>query len=296
MAPHISIIMPVFNSESFIEESISSVLNQSYTNFTLIIINDGSTDSSMSIVNKFTDSRIKIFSIKNSGVSAARNYGIKKITHTDFIAFIDSDDIWNFKKLEKQVSFFSKLPSKKNLIFSARRNFTDKNKIIGNYVYIKLFQDDSANLFVYDYITTSSVMLNYSAIFKKMNIFNVDFNGTEDWFAWLNLVHLKNYNIKYIDDFLVDYRISPISLSSNKTRHFDEELKVISRLSEFNCNINIIKLSHLHLSIRKLVFSVVNLRFRTTFFIFCEIIKKRYLINPLIKKYLSFLILMKLKK
>src|SRR5690606_18531829 len=91
--PLISIVVPVYNSEKYLPECIESILNQNYANIELIIVNDGSTDNSLSIAEKFSenDSRIKILSQRNSGVSAARNLGIS-IAQGDYIGFVDSDD------------------------------------------------------------------------------------------------------------------------------------------------------------------------------------------------------------
>lgn len=95
-----SIIIPLYNKENHIEDTLKSVLNQTFTDFEIIIINDGSTDNSLDKANTLKDSRIKIFTIKNQGVSYARNYGIKK-ANADYIAFLDADDLWLSNHLEE---------------------------------------------------------------------------------------------------------------------------------------------------------------------------------------------------
>ena len=87
----ISIILPLYNSEKTIYNTIKSILNQTYKNFELLIINDGSTDNSLSICNSFNDSRIRIINQDNSGVSSARNNGLRNIKG-DYFCFVDSDD------------------------------------------------------------------------------------------------------------------------------------------------------------------------------------------------------------
>ncbi|HCY26764.1 MAG TPA: hypothetical protein DHV00_00145, partial [Alteromonas macleodii] len=96
----VSVIMPAYNSSSFIEESISSILDQTFENLELIIIDDGSTDETLSIAKKWaeTDNRIVVLSQKNKGVSAARNTAISKATG-EILAFCDSDDVWYPNKL-----------------------------------------------------------------------------------------------------------------------------------------------------------------------------------------------------
>jgi glycosyltransferase involved in cell wall biosynthesis len=290
MSDHVSIIMPVYNAENFITESISSVLNQSFTNFTLIVIDDGSTDSSVSLIKKFNDQRIKLYLIANSGVAAARNFGISKTSNSEYIAFIDADDIWHAEKLNLQIKKIKNLPSNKNITFTARRNFIEKGKYIQNFRYTKLFENDTDNLKIYNYITTSSVLLNYCSSFKHIKIFDEDFTSGEDWLAWINLLQFNNYKVYYIDEYLVDYRVSQFSLSSNKINQFNEELKVIIQSSLFTSNFNIIKLAHLHLGIRKSLYYLKKLNFPNLFRVSFELVKEKYLFNPFIGKYFLFLL------
>ena len=104
-----SIIIPLYNKEKDIEKTISSVLEQTFNDFEIIIVNDGSTDKSEEIVKGIKDERITIFSKKNEGVSSARNFGVKK-PNTSFIAFLDGDDYWYPNHLENLFSIISKHP------------------------------------------------------------------------------------------------------------------------------------------------------------------------------------------
>ena len=108
--PIVSVVIPLFNKEESIKECINSVLNQSFQNFEIIIINDGSTDNSLDIVEKIIDPRIKIYSQANAGVSAARNHGTKQ-SSTELIAFLDADDLWMPFFLENILSLFREFPS-----------------------------------------------------------------------------------------------------------------------------------------------------------------------------------------
>lgn len=98
--PVFSIIIPLYNKEKYIQNTIESALNQTFKDFEIIVVNDGSTDSSLATVKQIEDSRIKIFSIKNGGVSRARNFGIEK-AKSDLIAFLDADDLWYSQHLER---------------------------------------------------------------------------------------------------------------------------------------------------------------------------------------------------
>lgn len=105
--PLVSIVMPLYDTEKYLQETIDSVLEQSYENWELIIVDDCSKDNSFSIAlqNSVDDSRIRVYQQKNNeGAAAARNRAIQ-VAKGDYLAFIDSDDIWLSNKLEKQISF-----------------------------------------------------------------------------------------------------------------------------------------------------------------------------------------------
>ena len=92
--------MPLYNKQDYILKCVSSILSQTYSQFELIVINDGSTDNSLSEIDKLTDQRLRIISQANAGVSTARNNGVKEARY-DYIAFIDADDWWDKNFLEE---------------------------------------------------------------------------------------------------------------------------------------------------------------------------------------------------
>ncbi|WP_167352259.1 glycosyltransferase family 2 protein [Edwardsiella hoshinae] len=102
----VSVILPAYNASGYLRESIESVLKQSYSNLELIIVNDGSTDSTYDVAMSYLDDcRVKVINLRdNRGVANARNEGIK-VAKGDYLAFIDSDDLWYSSKIEKQLSF-----------------------------------------------------------------------------------------------------------------------------------------------------------------------------------------------
>ena len=106
--PQVSVIIPTYNRGWIIKEAIDSVLAQDYTEFELIVVDDGSTDHTSDVLDSYGDV-IKVFSQKNKGVSAARNRGIEEASGT-FIAFLDSDDLWLSQKLSVQIEFFNQTP------------------------------------------------------------------------------------------------------------------------------------------------------------------------------------------
>lgn len=125
----ISIIMPVYNSEKYISEAIESICNQSYKNWELLIVNDGSTDHTSEIIDDFSkkDSRIKVFHRKNEGVSMARNFALNKICG-EYVTFIDSDDVYHTDRLKRMLQVYEQNRNCE-IVFSRHKEFRGKLNI-----------------------------------------------------------------------------------------------------------------------------------------------------------------------
>ena len=105
MDEKVSVIIPAYNAAGFIRETVQSILEQTYTNFEIIICENGSTDNTKEVLSSFEDSRIKVFFLdENLHAAGARNEGVKAAVG-DYIAYIDADDLWHKDKLEKQIAF-----------------------------------------------------------------------------------------------------------------------------------------------------------------------------------------------
>jgi len=110
MPPYFSIVIPLYNKANHIKNTLQSVLDQTFTSFEIIIINDGSTDNSLGVVKAFINERILVFSIENKGVSYARNFGVAKAT-TELIVFLDADDTWKPHHLEDLKELHEEFPN-----------------------------------------------------------------------------------------------------------------------------------------------------------------------------------------
>ncbi|MBA5794006.1 glycosyltransferase family 2 protein [Flavobacterium sp. xlx-214] len=233
----VTIVVPVYNSESFLEECVESILNQTYENFELIIINDGSTDSSLSICKKYEqqDKRITLFNVPNGGVSKARNLGIRN-AKGEWICFIDSDD-WVSENFI--YNFFLESPSEDCLVVQEINKFHKGNAISKkSYTYerfaISNFNDLLLNNSVLANGYTVAKLYNKSIINKYEIHFNENLIFAEDLVFYLT--YLKN--IKYIHFLKVAnyfYRIHNES-ASFKTFKFEDIvlsfLQVKDRLSK----------------------------------------------------------------
>lgn len=109
MSAFFSIVIPLYNKANFIKKTLDSVFNQIFTDYEIIVINDGSTDNSLEVISEIKDKRLHIFTTKNQGVSAARNFGISK-SQTNYIAFLDADDIWKPNHLQNLKTLIEQFP------------------------------------------------------------------------------------------------------------------------------------------------------------------------------------------
>ena len=107
--PKVSIIIPVFNAEHFLEETLTSIINQTWRNKEIIVVDDGSTDSSFEIAKKFESQKVQVFHKKNGGAASARNYGLARATG-EYIQYLDADDLLAPDKIERQISLLEYLP------------------------------------------------------------------------------------------------------------------------------------------------------------------------------------------
>ena len=206
----VSVIIPVHNSGKYIEECITSVINQTYKDIEIIVVDDNSSDNSLSIINGIKDKRIKVIKLnKNSGVAIARNKGIDKASG-NYICFLDSDDYWYLDKIEKQVKFME--DNDYAFIYSnylyLKGNHTHIAKVPSEINYKKALGNTS--------IFTSTVMLNMKKLDKK-DIYMPLVTRGQDSLCWWNI--LSKGIIAYgMNDILSVYRVREKSLSSNKFR------------------------------------------------------------------------------
>ncbi|WP_457563536.1 glycosyltransferase family 2 protein [Caminibacter pacificus] len=216
----VSIIVPNYNGEKFIKDTIDSVKKQSYQNWEMIIVDDCSTDGSPNIIKNLAlqDERIKPFFLeKNSGRPAVpRNFAMKKATGK-YIAFLDNDDLWHSKKLEYQVSIMKKT----GISFTSTRKIDFKDFEIPQNVEIKSLENISLQKITHDRLLLKNIIPNSSVVVEKKLIddmkFNVsmDYKAVEDNHMWLRLHQKIEYSLKLMEPLLF-YRIVNTSISRSK--------------------------------------------------------------------------------
>ena len=194
--PVISVVIPVYNKEKFIENTIYSVLNQTLSDFELIIVDDSSTDQSLSIIDSINDKRIKTYSIKNSGVSKSRNYGVEK-SSSNLIAFLDADDLWKNNHLEQLYKLYLENPNCGMYAMSYMKNINFKS-YKKSYFGLSNFSGILENFFTsssVDCIASSSSVMIPLNVFKKINGFNENLKKREDTALWIKIA--LNYKIAF---------------------------------------------------------------------------------------------------
>jgi glycosyltransferase involved in cell wall biosynthesis len=217
--PKVTVLMPAYNADKYIGESITSVLEQSFTNFELLIINDGSTDDTEKIIRSFKDPRIVLTSQENKGVSAALNLGLSH-ARANYIARFDADDICLPNRLKVQYDFITAYPE--YTIIGSAVEYMDAD---GHYIFTH-HPEGHLNEEIQQLKYTICPFIHSSVFYKKDAVVN---NGGynehaytyEDHFLWVNI--LKNEKACNLSQALIKVRLNPESITIDerwRTRKF----------------------------------------------------------------------------
>ncbi|MBP4141193.1 glycosyltransferase family 2 protein [Flavobacterium sp. P4023] len=233
--PLVSIITPAFNSEKYITESIQSVLNQTYQNWEMIIVDDASSDATISIIEEFIkkDNRIKICKHhENAGTGIARNTALNE-TSGKYIAFLDADDVWKPTKLEKQVHFLqiNKIPFTFSFYEIIDENGKALNKRIESPLILSYQQ-----LFFCNYVGNLTGIYDVD-YFGKISISSI--RKRQDWMLWLRILQ-KIKSAPVIPESLAYYRIRKNSISASKFDLVYHNFKVYRTFHGYNLFVSLL--------------------------------------------------------
>jgi len=216
-----SIIIPVFNKEKFIQKTIESVLNQTFHDFELLLINDGSTDTSEQQIHKIKDERIRYFSQENKGVARTRNFGIEN-AKSDYICFLDADDFWFPNFLEVMHSYIQKLPGKDVFscsyeIETGKRTYPAHYSVncTNNYQIVNYFEASQNGSIIW----TSGVTIKKD-VFDKVGAFDEKVKIGEDTDLWIRIG--LEFPIVFICKTLARYVYDEKSISRSWHYIFEE--------------------------------------------------------------------------
>lgn len=224
----VSVIIPTYNSEKYIDETLNSVLDQTYREFEIIIIDDCSNDNTWKIIKEYEKKYNNIVCLKqerNKGVAEARNRGINKATGR-YIAFLDSDDLWYKKKLEEQL------------------NFMKEKKSFFSYTAIEMIDEEGKTLkgkrevieeIDYNFLLKNTMIATSSVIIDKLQYgeFKMPLRRSgQDYATWLQL--LRKGKAQGINEVYVSYRVRKGSLSSNKLKSIRQVYDIQTKEERIN--------------------------------------------------------------
>ncbi len=210
--PKVSIIIPVYNAMKYLSETLETVVRQTFRDFELIIVNDGSSDGIEGWATQLTDPRFKLISQENRGASAARNTGLAH-AQGDYIAFLDADDLWEPTKLAKQIAVLD-ANAEVGLVYTWVALTDEQGKLTG-----RVFKNDVegniwGQLTERNLVECGSVAMVRRSCFETVGVFDCNLQSfVEDWDMWLRIA--SSYSFKVIKEPLVYYRQTSASGSKN---------------------------------------------------------------------------------
>ena len=220
--PNVSVIIPAYNAEAYIAETVHSALHQTYRDLEVIVVDDGSTDRTVACLEQF-GSQVRVLQQRNAGVARARNAGVG-VASGSWIAFLDADDLWLPDKLERQLA-----DPGASMSYTDRFNFGSRGDVPE--LQSQVGPMPSGDLFVPllsegNFITLTSVVLRRE-LFEAMGGFYTGLNGTEDWDLWIRIA--ERHEIECVHEPLVRYRFHSAGISRNHLRMSRERRLVITR-------------------------------------------------------------------
>ncbi|NEO69724.1 glycosyltransferase [Moorena sp. SIO3H5] len=223
--PTISVIVPVYNGEKTILETIQSIQAQTFSDFELIVINDGSTDGTLDVISTVNDHRLKVFSYENGGLPVARNRGIRR-SRGEFITFIDADDLWKPDKLELQLAALEKKPEA-GVAYSWTAFIDENSKFL--FAWQPLYWEDNVypQLLIRNFISSGSNIMVKRKYIEAAGEFDPSLKSVEDWDYYLRLAALCPFVL--VPKYQILYRRSSQSMTSKVDVMENANLIVIER-------------------------------------------------------------------
>lgn len=228
--PFISVFIPVYNAEKYIGEAIKSILNQTYKNFELIIVDDGSTDNTIQVISKYKDERIRVIrNKKNMGIPFTRNRGLKE-ARGKYLVLMDADDVSYPTRIETQVNYMEKNPhiaaagtAYKHIGNTKKKRVINKRGMPPNLTKIKLlFGSPLAN-------ATSILRL---AIVREKNLkYDEEFFVAQDYNFWVELSRYGDLSV--IPELLYNYRVGHMNITKkSRESHSEERKELVAKIQK----------------------------------------------------------------
>lgn len=226
--PLVSVILPVYNGKKFLSEAIESVIAQTYSDWEIIAVNDGSTDASLEILRKYEQqlpSKINVINQENYGISIARNRAIAS-AKGEYIAFLDCDDLWLPNKLKKQVDFLDS-NSEIGLLYSDCY-VLDSNSNMKEDIYSLRTKPRKGNIFhilLYNNFIPTSTVIVRRGVLKEIGLFNPRYKISQDYDLWLRIA--ETYPVDFLNEPLAKYRFRHEGISRNVELMVNEDFQIL---------------------------------------------------------------------
>ena len=209
--PKISVVIPVYNSEITITETLESALNQTFKDFEIIVVNDGSQDKTLAVIASIQDPRLKVFSYSNAGASASRNRGFSHAVG-EFISFLDADDLWTANKLADQFKALQENP-KAAVAYSWTDCIDEFSNFLRSGSHLSISGNIYGNMLLGNVLENGSNALIRRQALMEVGGYDESLPAGQDWDLYLRLA--ASYEFIVIPSVQVLYRVSGNSISSN---------------------------------------------------------------------------------
>lgn len=241
--PTVTVVMPLYNTERYVEQAIASVLAQTYADFELIVVDDGSTDESVQKVRRFRDPRIRLVSQANRGLAGARNTGIRH-AQGRYIALLDADDAWQAEKLALHVAHLDSRP-RVGVSYSQSAFMDDDGRPLGVLQAPKLTGIKASDVLCRNPVGNGSAPVLRKAALDAIRFhtdrrsvetdcwFDEDFRQSEDIECWLRIATLSHWEFEGIGLPLTWYRVNNQGLSADLNKQYQSWLKMKAKASGY---------------------------------------------------------------
>jgi glycosyltransferase involved in cell wall biosynthesis len=223
--PKVSVVIPAYNAMTYLPQTIDSVLDQTFTDFEILVINNSSSDNIIEWVSQIQDSRITLITQENQGATNSRNTGILK-AKGEYIAFLDADDLWEKTKLEKQVSCLEQNPSV-GLVYTWTQLIDSTGKLLKfsvtheeeGYIWEKIV--------IQDVVGSGSCAMVRASCFEEVGLFDRDVGIADDFDMWIRIA--AAYEFAVVKECLVLYRQHQNNASKNRQKVIQTHAQIIEK-------------------------------------------------------------------
>jgi glycosyltransferase involved in cell wall biosynthesis len=223
--PKVTVVIPAYNAMRYLPETMETALAQTFTDFEVLVVNDGSTDHTAEWVSQVTDPRVRIVSQENKGLAGARNTGIAH-AKGEYIAYLDADDLWEPTKLEKQVRCLDENPEV-GLVYTwtalADQDGKSTGRVISSHAEGNVWQE----LIEFNMVCCGSTPLIRRSCFDVVGLFSPDVSPSDDWDMWLRIANKFSFGV--VKEALIRYRQHPSNSSKNFQLMLDTSRTLIER-------------------------------------------------------------------